>query len=349
MINREGAATNGGDCAASFGVVLPAFGPLASRDAFNDAVDTIEGLGFADVWFGDHVAVPSYAAHVTRPEWLEPLSACMLALGRTSRLRAGTDVLVLPYRNPLLVAKMAATADALSGGRLVLGVGVGYLKGEFAALGADYGRRGPTTDQYLQAMRALWGSAGTPVSFDGEFVSFDNVCMGPSPTTGQVPVWVGGNAPAALRRAALMGDGWHPLFPTPDLYRSGRDAIVALRGSADGFTFSMSLAVTRVLDAGEASTPRTWGDDADIPEDFGYSPPIPLTADGRPRFVGDPDQVAEDVEVYIGAGVRHFTLRFSAGADVGVSDYLHQLQGFADQVMDRFPRPMQPLLKGRTP
>ena len=345
MISREG----GGGHSASFGVVLPAFGPLTSLGAFNDAVDTIEGLGFDDIWFGDHIAVPSYAAHVTRPEWLEPLSACMLALGRTTRLRAGTDVLVLPYRNPLLVAKMAATTDALTGGRLVLGIGVGYLKGEFAALGADYGRRGPMTDQYLQAMRVLWGSAGTPVSFDSEFVSFADVCMGPSPTTGQVPVWVGGNAAAALRRAALMGDGWHPLFPSPDLYRSGRDAIVASRGSAEGFTFSISLAATRVLDVGESYTPHTWGDDAAIPEDFGYSPPIPTTADGRPRFVGDPDQVAADIEDYVDAGVRHFTLRFSAGGDVGVSDYFHQLQRFAGQVMDRFSKPMQPLLKGLMP
>jgi probable F420-dependent oxidoreductase len=346
MIDGEGATMGGRGHAASFGVVVPAFGPLASLGAFNDAVDAIEGLGFDDVWFGDHVAVPSYAAHVTHPDWLEPLSACMLALGRTSRLRAGTDVLVLPYRNPLLVAKMAATADALTGGRLVLGVGVGYLKGEFAALGADYGRRGPTTDEYLRAMRTIWGSAGTPISFDSELIRFKDVCMGPPPTTGQVPVWVGGNAIAALRRAALMGDGWHPLFPTPDRYRVGRDTIVALRGSVEGFAFSMSLAVTRVLDAGETYTPLSWGEDSDVPEDFGYSPPIPMADDGRPRFVGSPDQLAADVEDYLEAGVQHFTLRFSAGADIGVSDYFHQLQRFADQVMDRFPKPTQPILKG---
>ena len=78
-------------------------------------------------------------------------------------------------------------------------------------------------------MRALWASAGTPTSFDSEFVRFNDVCMGPPPTTGQVPVWVGGNARGALRTCPPMGDGWHPLFPTPDLYRSGRDAIVAWR------------------------------------------------------------------------------------------------------------------------
>jgi probable F420-dependent oxidoreductase len=343
MIDGEGAATGGGGRVPSFGVVVPAFGPLAARAAFNDAVDTIEGLGFDDVWFGDHVAVPSYAAHLTRPEWLEPLSACMLALGRTSRLRAGTDVLVLPYRDPLLVAKMASTADVLSGGRLVLGIGVGYLKGEFEALGADYGRRGAVTDEYLTAMRALWGSAGAPTSFDTEFVRFNDVCMGPPPTTGQVPVWVGGNARGALRRAALMGDGWHPLFPTPDRYRSGRDAIVAWRGSADRFVFSISLAVTRVLQTGETYTPRSWGEEADIPEDFGYSPPVPLADDGRPRFVGHPDQLAADVEAYAAAGVEHFTLRFSVGDDVGVADYFDQLQRFADHVMARFSVSSPPL------
>jgi alkanesulfonate monooxygenase SsuD/methylene tetrahydromethanopterin reductase-like flavin-dependent oxidoreductase (luciferase family) len=237
---------------------------------------------------------------------------------------------------------MAATADVLSGGRLVLGIGVGYLKGEFEALGADYGRRGAVTDQYLRVMQVLWGSAGTPISFDTEFVRFNDVCMGPPPTTGQVPVWVGGNARGALRRAALMGDGWHPLFPTPDLYRSGRDTIVALRGSGDQFVFSISLAATRVLEAGETYTPRSWGDDADIPEDFGYSPPIPLAHDGRPRFVGHPDQLAADVEDYAAAGVRHFTLRFSAGGDDGVADYFDQLQRFADQVMARFPTPSAP-------
>src|SRR6516225_2930525 len=116
----------------SFGVVIPATGPFGSQGVFGAVVDAIEDLGYDDVWFGDHVAVPSYAAHITAPDWLEPITCCLLALGRTTRLRAGTDVLVLPYRNPLLVAKMAATADVMSNGRVVLGVGVGYLKGGFA-------------------------------------------------------------------------------------------------------------------------------------------------------------------------------------------------------------------------
>jgi probable F420-dependent oxidoreductase len=188
----------------SFGVVLPATGPISAPVAFGDAVDAIDDLGYDDVWFGDHVAVPSYAAHITEPDWLEPITSCLLVLGRTSRLRAGTDVLVVPYRNPVLVAKMAATADALSGGRLVLGVGVGYLKGEFAALNADYERRGAVADEYLRAMRELWAGAGKPTSFDGQFTRFDDICVGPPATTGQVPVWVGGNHRRDADRAGSL-------------------------------------------------------------------------------------------------------------------------------------------------
>jgi probable F420-dependent oxidoreductase len=327
----------------SFGVVLPATGPISAPVAFGDAVDAIDDLGYDDVWFGDHVAVPSYAAHITEPDWLEPITSCLLVLGRTSRLRAGTDVLVVPYRNPVLVAKMAATADALSGGRLVLGVGVGYLKGEFAALNADYERRGAVADEYLRAMRELWAGAGKPTSFDGQFTRFDDICVGPPATTGQVPVWVGGNAAAALRRAAVLGDGWHPLFPSPDGYRRGRDAIVAMRTAPDPFTFSISLATTRVLATGGTYAPASWTDIADVPDDFGYAPPIPITDDGRIRFVGTADQLANDVQDYLAAGVEHFTLRFSAGGhDTTVADYLDQLTRFAKDVMARFAEPLTP-------
>jgi probable F420-dependent oxidoreductase len=321
----------------SFGVVVPPCGEFGSPAVFADVVDAVEGLGYADVWFGDHVAVPRYAAAITDPGWAEPLASCLVALGRTRRLRAGTDVLVVPYRNPLLVAKMAATADALSDGRLLLGVGVGYLRGEFAALGAAYEERGSVTNDYLRAMRALWESAGEPVTYHGKHVSFEDVCMGPQCTAGAVPVWVGGNASAALRRAATLGDGWHPLFPDPEGYRQGRERILEMRGGEAGFTFSMSLATTRVLDGSQTFAPTSWAEFSDIPEDFNYAPPVPMTDDGRTRFVGNPDQIAEDITDYLAAGVQHFTLRFAAdGRDTSVSDYLQQLQRFADDVKPRF-------------
>lgn len=321
---------------ATFGVVVPATGPVARPRSCGEVIDACEALGYDGVWFGDHVAVPAYAAAFTEPDWTEPLSACMLALGRSHRLRAGTDVLVVPYRNPVVVAKMAATAQAMSGGRLVLGTGVGYLKGEFEALGADYAHRGEVTDEYLQVIRALWDSGGRPTGFSGRFVSFDQVCLARSPEVAPTPLWVGGNAPAALRRAAALGDGWHPLFPTPEEYRSGRRRIDALRAPGP-FTWSISLAATRVLSAGEGYAPTSWADAANVPADFGYAPPVPTTPGGRIRFVGNPDQVAADIDEYVAAGVQHFTLRFSVGgAAWSEADFLTQLERFAREVMPRF-------------
>lgn len=325
----------------SFGFVLPSFGPFIAPSVFADLVDLAEELGYADVWLGDHVAIPGYAAHLTPPDWIEPLAACLLALGRTTQIRVGTDVLVLPYRNPLLLAKMAASAQQLCGGRLVLGVGVGYLRGEFSALGASYENRGAVTDEYLEVLDLLWSSDGASVSHDGLHASFDDVCFGPTPTSGRVPVWVGGNAPAALRRAARYGDGWHPLFPTPEQYRAWREQILAARHErgADGpFTFSFSCAASALLTkAPERYETHTW---SDLPDDFNYAPPAPTAPDGRPRFIGTPDQVIEDLAAYEAAGVEHVTLRFAnGGPGVGVDELVSQIRWFAAEVAPAFSAP----------
>jgi probable F420-dependent oxidoreductase len=296
-------------------------------------VQLAEELGYADVWYGDHVAVPSYAAHLVPGDWVEPLAACFLALGRTSTLKVGTDVLVLPYRNPLLVAKMAATAQQMSSGRLIVGGGVGYLRGEFAALAAPYEHRGRASDEALEIFDALWSSGGTAVDHHGEFWSFDDVRFGPDPQGGRVPVWVGGNAPPALRRAARYGDGWHPLFPTPDQYAASRSQILAQRaslGREGGFTFSLSCAATEITEQNGFQT-HVW---TDVPDDFTYAPPAPVTDDGRPRFVGSAEEVIADVRTYVTAGVDHITLRFAnGGPDVGVAQMMTQMRTFAAQVV----------------
>jgi probable F420-dependent oxidoreductase len=317
---------------------MPSVGPFAAASVMADLVQLAEGLGYADVWYGDHVAVPSYATHLVSGDWVEPLTACFVALGRTATLKVGTDVLVLPYRNPLLVAKMAATAHHMSDGRLILGGGVGYLRGEFAALGAPYDGRGRASDEALEIFGALWSSDGDAVDHHGEFWSFDDVRFGPAPVGGRVPVWVGGNAPAALRRAARYGDGWHPLFPTPEQYAASRSRIVddrARQGRAGGFTFSLSCAATEIVtSARDEYQTHVW---TDVPDDFNYAPPAPETADGRPRFVGSPDDVAADVAAYADAGVDHITLRFAnGGPDVDVTQLIAQMELFAAEVVPRF-------------
>jgi probable F420-dependent oxidoreductase len=321
-----------------FGFVIPAFGSLAAPSVLADLVALGEELGYDDVWFGDHVVVPAYAAGLTDPDWLEPLIACAIGLGRTSRIRFGTDVLVVPYRHPALVAKMVATADVLSGGRMILGVGVGYLRGEFAILGQDAARRGAVTDEYLEAIRLLWSADG-PVSFAGEHVAFDDAVFGPRPVQDPMPLWVGGNAPAALRRAARFGTGWHPLFPTPEQYAAGRAEILRLRGErTEPFTFSYTCGITTLLDETPgAYEPETWAEQDGVPDDFGYAPPLPTAPSGRLRFVGTPDDVATDIADYAAAGVEHLTLRHSyGGPDADVDEFAAQLERFAREVAPRF-------------
>ncbi|MEU8919400.1 LLM class flavin-dependent oxidoreductase [Kitasatospora sp. NPDC048545] len=170
------------------GVNVPNFGPGTDPGVLREWARTVEGLGFDLLMVSDHVAVtPDVAVRYPEP-FHEPFTTLSWLAGTTTGLRLGTTVLVLPYRNPLLVARMAGTLDRLSGGRFVLGVGVGWARQEFDALGVPFGARGRLTDEYLGALRETWQQHG-----------------------GSVPVWVGGHSEAALRRAVRFGDAWHPL------------------------------------------------------------------------------------------------------------------------------------------
>jgi len=325
----------------SFGVVIPTYGDYASPDAITELVARSEELGFENIWFADRAAVPSYALAFCDPNWYESLACVFTALGATSRIRVGTDVLVLPYREPLLLARMTATAARLSHGRLVLGVGVGYLKGEFAALEVDISQRGAITDEYLTILRQAW-AADNPISHTGAHRSYADINSGPALDGDAIPVWVGGNHPAAFTRAARFGDGWHPLFPTPDDYASGRAAIeraLAANGrDAGAFSWSYSCPETKILDeSGATHVSYTYEAAGEIPDDFTYAPPTPTADDGRPRFLGTVDEVSGDIAQFVDAGVRHFALRFFAGSPgFGVDQFEAQLERFADEVAPRF-------------
>ena len=179
-----------------------------------------DSAGFATLWSGEHVVLVDepasrypYSAdgRIAVPpgdDWLDPLLALTFAAAATSRITLGTGVLLLPEHNPVLVAKQAATLDVLSGGRFSLGIGIGWSAEEFAALGIPFARRGHRMAEYVAAMRTLWSK--DVASFHGEFASFDAVRVNPKPVHGRrVPVIVGGNSNAALRRVAAFGDGWY--------------------------------------------------------------------------------------------------------------------------------------------
>jgi probable F420-dependent oxidoreductase len=318
-----------------FGLVVPTYGPWADPAWVREAIQQAEDLGYTTAWFGDHIVIPSYAARLSDPFWLEPISCALVGAGATKRIRMGVDVLVLPYRHPVWLSQMVASGDHLTGGRLTLGIGVGYIKGEFAAVSAPpYQARGAVTDEYLAALRVLWEAEG-PVEFDGAWVQFADVYAEPKPLQRPFPLWIGGNIRTARRRAALLGNGWHPLFPTPEAYRTGREEILRTRaehGLSGSFTFSYSCPLMRVV-LGKEDRPDLlgYGEVGDIPAEYGYAPARPRAAGGRPLLVGDPDEVAADIDLLAQAGVEHLALRFSAG-DLDLAAFLAQAERFVARV-----------------
>lgn len=196
------------------GVHVPVFGPGTDPAALERWARTAEDTGFDLLMVSDHVAVTADVAVRYPAPFYEPFTTLTWLAARTERIRLGTTVLIMPYRHPLLTARMAGNLDRLAGGRLVLGVGVGWAREEFAALGIPFSRRGAITDDYLAALRAAWDS--DIASYEGTFASFTDVHTAPRP--GRPEIWIGGNGTAALRRAVRFGEAWHPLgFTMPQL------------------------------------------------------------------------------------------------------------------------------------
>ena len=203
------------------GVSLPNVGLDHGKEMVLHVAEAAERLGFDSVWAAHHVTLP-YERSSRYPyqhsgtelamspgmQWLDPLTTLAMVTASTDRVRLGTSVLVLPYRNPVNLAAEAAALDVLSDGRFVLGVGAGWMKEEFRALGIDPAERGPRTDEHIEVLRTLWTE--DPASFAGSFTSFEGIVLATTPRTeGGPPIWIGGNTDVALRRALRLGDGWH--------------------------------------------------------------------------------------------------------------------------------------------
>jgi alkanesulfonate monooxygenase SsuD/methylene tetrahydromethanopterin reductase-like flavin-dependent oxidoreductase (luciferase family) len=216
---------------------------------------------------------------------------------------------------------MAATASELSAGRLMLGMGVGFLRGEFDALGLPFAQRGAMTDEYLKVMRLLLEGRGEPLSYHGEWIRFDDAYFGPIPRV-PPPLLVGGNHERALERAARLGDGWHPLFTSPELYASGRAQINAIREreglSNRPFTFSYSCPQTRLLGPDD-SPPRPFSQKHEAPSDYDYIPETARAPDGRQRFIGTAEELRDDIAAFAAAGVEQIVLRFALPRDAVVT------------------------------
>ena len=193
-----------------FGVNLLNFGPDADPEIFERRVRLAENLGFGFLMISDHVAVTPDVQALYPAPFYDPFVLLAWAAGITTKMKIGTTVAILPYRHPLQTARIAANIDRLSGGRFIFGVGVGWAKQEYEALGVPFEHRGAISNEYLQVIRKCWTE--DLVSHEGRWVSFHDVHTAPRPLRApHPPIWVGGSSEAALRRAVRYGDAWHPI------------------------------------------------------------------------------------------------------------------------------------------
>ena len=237
-----------------FGITLPGAGPLATSDALMAVATLAESLGFASLWVTDHIAIPEqshslypYSADRKAPwpsniPYLDALTALGWVGAVTRTIRLGTSVLILPLRAPLAVAKAVGTLDHLTGGRVLLGVGAGWLKEEFDLLGQPFDNRGRRMREAIRILKACWGS--DPVGFEGAFYRLAPFGMDPKPAQGaRLPVLGGGESDAALRRVAEVCDGWHPLNVTPEQVAERLDRLRGFMAEARRSMADLSLIV----------------------------------------------------------------------------------------------------------
>jgi probable F420-dependent oxidoreductase len=266
------------------------FGPVATRDNVLTFARRMEALGFDSLWASDHVVIPhriesrypySDTGKFPLPpdaNFLEPLTTLGLVAGVTERVKLGTTILVLPHRHPVLAAKCLATLDHLSEGRVILGAGVGWMREEIELLGVPYEKRGAWSDEAIRIMRACWRDART--RHRGQFFAFEDVGVFPKPAGGDIPIWIGGHTPRALKRVVALGDGWHAAFPSVEALEHG---IARLRE--------------------ECARQKRRFEDLAITVRAGLSiRPAPLGSD-RKAMQGSADQIAADLEGYGRLGV----------------------------------------------
>lgn len=195
-----------------FGVNLPNFGPGTTPEVLREWAVVSEQLGYHLLLVSDHVALTDDANARSPAPFFESFTTLAWLAGQTSNLQLGTGVVITTHRHPLLLARITATLDQLSGSRLIVGVGVGWAAMGFEALGLPFHHRGRLTDEYLAALRQLWASSSA--TFHGATIQFDDIHTDPRPVQEPgPPIWIGGNSPGAIRRAARLGDAWHPLWP----------------------------------------------------------------------------------------------------------------------------------------
>ncbi|MGH7334599.1 MAG: LLM class F420-dependent oxidoreductase [Candidatus Rokuibacteriota bacterium] len=302
-----------------YGMSIVVRGDGASRDTFNQMADKAEACGLDTLWASDHLIMPGLRvsrypgrADGQLPDgwkrtYYQPFSVLNYLAARTRRVRLGTSVLILPMRNPIEAAAQVAELDQLSDGRVNFGVGVGWFREEFEALGYSFENRGARADEGLAIIKALWTQESTSV--DGPTYRFTDARMGPKPVQRpHPPIYIGGNTPAAMRRAARYGDAWHPFKVTPqgiaELRPALRAALEAEGRSARGFPVA-----PKVVLAFQDTPPR----------------------DGQAPTEGRPQDVIDALRRFRDAGATEFCF-----------DIATETLGVALDTLDRFANEVRP-------
>ena len=197
-----------------FAVAIRNMGPQSNRATIRACARIAEQAGFDALFVSDHLCIPPDQTEGSGGRYLDVLATLAFLAGATDKIRLGVSVLVVPYRPAVLTAKQVATIQELSGERMILGIGVGWMKPEFAALGADFRKRGAITNETLSVIHHLF-SADAPGAYDGPLVKFPSFVFLPRPK--RPPIWIGGNGAAAMNRVLKFGDGWHPMLPAAEL------------------------------------------------------------------------------------------------------------------------------------
>ncbi len=291
-----------------FGITIPnnwgiedvkqvlAFGPLA------------EELGYDSIWVMDHLFNTGYIRQrLDDKSYYHPLATLSYLSATTQRVALGTSVMVLPYHNPVAMAKYVATLDQMSEGRVILGVGVGAMTEEFEALGISMRERGALTNENIAVMRELWTNQDP--EFDSQRWHFAELKFAPKPKQKpHVPLWIGGASPGAIKRTATMGDGWHPTGLSPDEFRAASQELrqMAMDAGRDADAVTMSVRVEVEAHGGPSSD----------------------RAQNRARLPGDDvEKMIDGIRAYQNAGVEHVVLALNTGDVARITELMQTIAG----------------------
>ena len=291
-----------------FGFIIPHNYGLADPQDMVDVAIRAEDLGFDSVWVNHHVLHAGYVLErLGSKPYYDALTVLTYVAAVTRKVRLGTSVLVLPYLNPIVLAKSLATLDVMSGGRLEVGVGVGAMKHESDSLGSDFENRGAYANESIRVMRNLW--ADEDPEFEGSFFSYSGVKFSPKPIQKPYPpILIGGQGNAAMRRAAGLGDGWHPNGSSPDKMASRIEKLGRIAESQGRSLSDLKISVRSELDV--------------LPSDSGSS---------ESPTVGSKDQILETIDAYWKLGVKEMV--FSVSTD-DTERIRTVMENFAEKVMN---------------